>query len=181
VERYFASQGITTAQFHGEFHGESEPAMPCEMECSVCPDDIRWANRRTEFIVTNQPQAFAPSLPAAPSVREPAPAKEANSVAMIPLVPAQPKANEVPVKAATAKAATAPASGAVACYLVTGSFKTKALAVKRVLELNGQGYSAQTMEVNGMFRVVLPLPERPNDAELDVYRQRLGKVWVARP
>jgi hypothetical protein len=37
------------------------------------------------------------------------------------------------------------------------------------------------MEVNGMFRVVLPLTERPNDAELDVYRQRLGKVWVARP
>jgi hypothetical protein len=100
---------------------------------------------------------------------------------MIPLVPAQPKANEVPVKAAPAKAATAPASGAVACYLVTGSFKTKALAVKRVLELNSQGYSARTMEVNGMFRVVLPLPERPNDAELDVYRQRLGKVWVARP
>ncbi len=63
MERYFASQGITTAQFHGEFHGESEPAMPCEMECSVCPDDIRWANRRTEFIVTNQPQAFAPSCP----------------------------------------------------------------------------------------------------------------------
>ena len=110
-------------------------------------------------------------------------AKEEPSVAMVPLVPASPKANEVPVMAAPAKAqpATAPASGAVACYLVTGSFKTKALAVKRVLELNGQGYSVRTMEVNGMFRVVLPLTERPNDAELDVYRQRLGKVWVARP
>ena len=183
VEAYLLANGVQVNQFYGEALGAAEPAMPCEMECSVCPDDIRWANRRTEFIVTNQPQAFTPSLPAAPSVREPAPAKEESSVAMIPLVPAQPKANEVPVKAAPAKAqpVTAPTSGAVACYLVTGSFKTKALAVKRVLELNGQGYSAQTMEVNGMFRVVLPLPERPNDAELDVYRQRLGKVWVARP
>ena len=183
VERYFASQGITNAQFHGEYHGESEPAMPCEMECSICPDDIRWANRRTEFIVTNQPRAFEPSLPATSIVVERVEAKEEPSVAMVPLVPASPKANEVPVKAAPAKAqpATAPASGAVACYLVTGSFKTKALAVKRVLELNGQGYSVRTMEVNGMFRVVLPLTERPNDAELDVYRQRLEKCgWHGR-
>jgi outer membrane protein OmpA-like peptidoglycan-associated protein len=183
VEAYLLANGVQVNQFYGEALGAAEPAMPCEMECSVCPDDIRWANRRTEFIVTNQPQAFAPSLPAAPSVREEAPPKVESSVAMIPLVPAKSKANEVPVKAAPAKAqpVIAPTSGAVACYLVTGSFKTKALAVKRVLELNGQGYSAQTMEVNGMFRVVLPLPERPNDAELDVYRQRLGKVWVARP
>ena len=183
VERYFASQGITSAQFHGEFHGESEPAMPCDMECSVCPDDIRWANRRTEFIVTNQPRAFAPSMPSSDMKIALVDAKEESTVAMVPLVPAQSKTKEVPVKAAPAKTqpAKASASGAVACYLVTGSFKTKALAVKRVLELNSQGYSAQTMEVNGMFRVVLPLPERPNDAELNVYRQRLGKVWVARP
>jgi len=183
VERYFANQGITQDQFHGEFHGESEPAMPCEMECSVCPDDIRWANRRTEFIVTNQPRAFAPSLPASSSVVELVPAKEESSVAMVPLVPAQPKAKEVPVKAAStmAQPATAPVSGAVACYLVTGSFKTKALATKRVLELVAQGYPAQSMEVNGMHRVVLPLTERPNDAELGIYRQRLGKVWIARP
>jgi outer membrane protein OmpA-like peptidoglycan-associated protein len=183
VERYFANQGITQDQFHGEFHGESEPAMPCEMECSVCPDDIRWANRRTEFIVTNQPRAFAPSLPASSSVVELIPAKEESSVAMVPLVPAQPKAKEVPVKAAStmAQPATAPVSGAVACYLVTGSFKTKALATKRVLELVAQGYPAQSMEVNGMHRVVLPLIERPNDAELGIYRQRLGKVWIARP
>jgi len=44
-----------------------------------------------------------------------------------------------------------------------------------------QGYPAQSMEVNGMHRVVLPLTERPNDAELGIYRQRLGKVWIARP
>ncbi|MFM1884780.1 MAG: hypothetical protein RL168_964 [Bacteroidota bacterium] len=182
VERYFTSQGITNAQFHGEYHGESEPAMPCEMECSVCPDEIRWANRRTEFIVTNQPRVFSPSLPAAPSAKEP------ETTALIPLVPASPKANEVPVKAAPAKGttgnvqpATAPVSGTVACYLVTGSFKTKELAIKRVLELNGQGYDARTMEVNGMYHVVVPLAERPNEAELGVYRQRLGKVWVARP
>ena len=104
-------------------------------------------------------------------------------MAMVPLVPAQPKAKEVPVKAASTMAhpATAPVSGAVACYLVTGSFKTKALATKRVLELVAQGYPAQSMEVNGMHRVVLPLTERPNDAELGIYRQRLGKVWIARP
>lgn len=190
VERYFTSQGITSKQFHGEFHGESEPSMPCEMECSVCPDAIRWANRRTEFIVTNQPSLFAPSLPAgpsvpslpaAPSVLEPVAINEGARVPITP--PAKSQTKEVPVKASPSKAQASPSAtaGPVVCYVVTGSFKTKELAVKRVLHLNSQGYSARTMEVQGMFRVVLPLSERPNDADMQVYRQRLGKVWIAKP
>ena len=180
VEKYFALQGVTSAQFHGEYLGEAEPGIPCEMDCSICPDDIRWANRRTEFIVTNQPRAFTPSLPSSVAAEGQA-TVDASSVPMTKIVPVQEqKTAEIPVKAAASQANNITRKTAVICYLVTGSFKTGSLAEARVQTLRGQGYAAQVMRVNGMYRVVIPMNERPSAPELDFYRQRLGKVWIAK-
>ena len=174
VERYFSRMGISAAQFHGEFFGETEPALPCEMDCSICPDDVRWLNRRTEFIVTNQPRVFTPSLPAeglnvtSENVSETPTSSEGRV--------------EVPVRGSENTQTTGQqAGGAIVCYLVTGSFESEEYANRRSSQLQQDGYRAETMRVGGMYRVVIPMSERPNSAELEVYRERLGGVWVARP